>query len=398
MQAWTSLGSQVLTLQAASQPFATHRCYGLPSVAGSPNGLNYSSASDRASETMRVMAPVDSMAGLPLVSFETIMGEPLPPIEWLVEGLIADGDRVVLYGEFGSFKSWVLPSLALHIAAGRAWLGKFPIPQSKQVLYIDEEMHQRTLKRRIQRLAHGAGLSSEQLPLRTLSRHGAYFDRSGVLRLLGGLNASGFDPQVVIVETLRRVLPGSENEASDVAALWRSTNPITKGRTLIISHHMRKPSMMQTSSSRDRASGSTDILAGADTALAIQRVGQDALVVECVKLREAEEPEPFVVSLYDEGPDSPVELRYEGARTQYAADGDKTEQAERAIMLFLQANPDQTAPRDAILEHVTEMGISERTGERALSRMKKAGKVSKLGKSLYQLNAPDPRSPELATA
>ena len=141
------------------------------------------------------MAPVDSMAGLPLVSFEAIMGEPLPPIEWLVEGLIADGDRVVLYGEFGSFKSWVLPSLALHIAAGRAWLGKFPIPQSKQVLYIDEEMHQRTLKRRIQRLAHGAGLSSEQLPLRTLSRHGAYFDRSGVLRLLGGLNASGFEPQ-----------------------------------------------------------------------------------------------------------------------------------------------------------------------------------------------------------
>lgn len=339
------------------------------------------------------MAPADSMTALPLVSFEEIMGEPLPPIEWLVEALIAEGDRVVLYGEFGSFKSWALPSLALHIAAGRPWLGKFPIPHAKSVLYIDEEMHQRTLKRRIQRLAHGAGLGSEQLPLRVVSRLGARFDRQGVARLLAGLNTSGFDPKVIIVETLRRVLPGSENEARDVAEFWRSTNPVTKGRTLIISHHMRKPSMMQTSSSRDRASGSTDILAGADTALAIQRVGVDALVIECVKLREAEEPEPFVVSLYDEGPDSPVELRYEGARTQYAAEGDKVEQAERAITLFLQASSDQTARRDTILEHVIGTGIGKRTGERALTQMRKVGKLAQPGRGLYQLHAPDAGSP-----
>ena len=342
------------------------------------------------------MSPADSTKGLPLVSFEAIMREPLQPIEWLVEGLIGDGDRVVLYGEFGSFKSWVLPSLAIHLAAGRTWLGKFAIPQRKQVLYLDEEMHQRTLTRRIQRLAQGVNLSSEQLPLSFLSRTGVRFDRSGVPRLLDGLIASGFNPEVVIVETLRRVLRGSENEASDVAEFWRSTGHITKGRTLIVSHHMRKRNMMSDSSSRERASGSTDILAGADTALAIQRVNSDALVIECVKLREAEEPEPFVVSLYDEGPDSAVELRYEGARTQYDAEGDKTEQAERAITLFLQVNPNHTAPRDTILEHVVGKGIAKRTGERALTQMKKAGKLTQPSRGLYQLCTADPGSSGLA--
>jgi hypothetical protein len=322
---------------------------------------------------------------LPLISFETIMREPLPPIEWLVEGLIADGDRVILYGEFGSFKSWVLPSLALHISAGRPWLGKFAVPTPKSVLYLDEEMHPRTLKRRLQRLATGVGLRSEPLPLQIASRWGVRFDRPGVVRLLSGLRASSFDPEVIIVETLRRVLPGSENEASDVAEFWRSVGPLCKGRTLIISHHMRKRSVMQSPNPRERASGSTDILAGADAALAIQRVGAGALVVECIKLREAEEPEPFVVSLYDESSDGPVELRFEGARTQFEAEREKIDQAIRAIRLFLQASPNDRSPREAILKHVTEKGISERTGERALTRMRKTGKVQQPARGLYRL-------------
>jgi hypothetical protein len=334
--------------------------------------------------------PRADLKGVSLVSFEAIMRDPLPSIEWLVEGLIADGDRVVLYGEFGSFKSWVLPSLALHVAAGRPWLGKFPVQQAKRVLYLDEEMHPRTLSRRVQRLARGANLEAEQLQLRFLSRAGIRLDAAGVSTLGGVLREHHFNPEVVIVETLRRVLKGSENEASEVAEFWRSITPLCEGRTVIITHHMRKQSVTASSSLRERASGSTDILAGADTALAIQRVGKDALVIECVKLREAEEPEPFVVSLFDESPEAVV-LRYEGARTQYEADGDKVEQAVRVIGLFL--SPGETTPREAILEHVIGMGHSERTGERALARMKKAGKLSQPGRGLYQLHAPDAGSP-----
>ena len=100
-----------------------------------------------------------------LFTFENIMRDPIAPIDWLVEHLIAVGNRVMLFGEFGCLKSWLLLSLALHLAAGRLWLGTFSIPQRQSVLFIDEEMSERELRRRVQRLAKGAGLDDQALPL-----------------------------------------------------------------------------------------------------------------------------------------------------------------------------------------------------------------------------------------
>src|SRR5262245_18882979 len=94
---------------------------------------------------------------VPLLSFAQIITEPIPPVDWLVEPLMAQGNRVVVYGEFGSYKSWTLLDLALHLAGGRPWLGRFPVPSPRRVLYVDEEMAQPELRRRIQQLARGAG-------------------------------------------------------------------------------------------------------------------------------------------------------------------------------------------------------------------------------------------------
>ena len=50
----------------------------------------------------------------PLMSFDYIINNELPPIDWLVKGLLfAVQDRVLWYGEFGSFKSWLLLDMAL---------------------------------------------------------------------------------------------------------------------------------------------------------------------------------------------------------------------------------------------------------------------------------------------
>ena len=83
-----------------------------------------------------------------LVSFDSIMREPLPPIDWLVESVIPNGTRTIVYGEFGSMKSWTLLDLSIHIAAGRKWVDRFAISEPKSVLYIDEEMSEHELRRR----------------------------------------------------------------------------------------------------------------------------------------------------------------------------------------------------------------------------------------------------------
>src|SRR5262245_58098274 len=106
---------------------------------------------------------IDPGKPLPLISFERIMAEELPPIDWIVDGLIAQGDRVIVYGEFRSMKSWLLLHLGLSMAAGRPWLGNFGITSPRPVLYVDEEMSERTLRRRVKRLGQGAKLGTEPI-------------------------------------------------------------------------------------------------------------------------------------------------------------------------------------------------------------------------------------------
>ena len=154
---------------------------------------------------------VPAAPGLPLISFASIMRDPLPPIEWDVEPLIARGERALIYAEWGALKTWLGLDLGLHLAAGGKWLDHFTIPQARPVLYIDEEMHERTLRRRIKRLGSGMTLAADDLPFRALSRYGVVFDEKGAGRLLKALDDSAFVPHVIIVDTYRRVSPGDEN-------------------------------------------------------------------------------------------------------------------------------------------------------------------------------------------
>lgn len=157
---------------------------------------------------------------LRLLSLDKIMREPLPPVEWDVEPLVVRGDRVLLYAEWGAFKTWIALDLALSLAAGRSWLGQFEVPAPRRVLYVDEEMKESTLRRRIRRL--GAGLGYEagaaDVPFRVLSRQGVRLDGVGARTLLEALTEAKFLPQVIVFDTYRRVAGGEENEASDVAA------------------------------------------------------------------------------------------------------------------------------------------------------------------------------------
>lgn len=323
---------------------------------------------------------------LPFIAFDAIMRDPLPPVDWLVEPLIATGSRVVLYGEWGSFKSWLLLHLGLHVAAAQPWLGKFAVPQPKRVLYVDEEMSERTLRRRIKRLAEGAGFADLSLPFRALSRIGVRFNDTGAKNLLSALRANDFDADVIIVESFRRVLVGSELEAKDVSEFWRNVAPILKaGKTLVVSHHMRKFRATGGNASRDRASGSTDILAGADAAFAIQRQSADALVVEHIKSRDEEEAEPFLVTLCEQGKDGPMTMQYEGPTSEARETAKEQDRAADLMVKFLAGRPTQTATAGEINEHLEAAGISERTAQRARSALGKTGRLIRLGGGRWQL-------------
>lgn len=255
-----------------------------------------------------------------LFTLDQALTQPLSPIDWDVEPLIAHGNRVVVYGEFGCGKSWVLLDLGLHLALGIDWLDTFKVSRPQTVLYIDEEMSKRTLQTRLHQITSGLGAADKANEVRFYwcSHLGLkLFSRLAVEDLLEQLKGMGIVPDVVIVETLRRVICGSENEASDVGRMWEAAEPFVEtNTTFILSHHMKKPNPKVNGSARHKFSGSTDILAGADSGYAISKTAKDGLTIECVKLRDAEESEPFAIGLFDapERAAKAVELRYLGTK------------------------------------------------------------------------------------
>mgnify|MGYP001606045231 CR=1 FL=1 len=240
------------------------------------------------------------MIDRPLISYQEVLSRDLPPLIWDVQPLISRGDRVVIFGEFASMKSWLVLHMALHLGAAADWLG-FKVEEQRRVLYVDEEMNERTLRRRVKRLGQGASLTLDE-PVQFLSRAGVRFDSYGAQALLSYLSKHRFTPQVIIVEALRRVLVGDENESRDMAQFWRNLEPISRdGTTVVITHHMNKPPMQGKRAARYRASGSTDILAGSDASFAVERIGPDVARMTGIKARDDVELTPFLVQLDDAG-------------------------------------------------------------------------------------------------
>ena len=328
---------------------------------------------------------------IPLVSLDDIMTHNLPPIDWLVTDLIANQDRVVVYGEFGSLKSWLLLDLALAIASGQMWLGQFPVPQPRKVLYVDEEMNERTLRRRVMQLSLGTLAETTDLPFRAMSLCGVSI-KSGddVETLLKGLVSSGFDPDVIILETLRRVMVGSELDAQDVGEFWRSLRPLQQaGKTVIISHHMRKPSARGGNAVRDRASGSTDILGGADAAFAVTRKEHGRVVLECVKNRNAPELQVLAASLVD-GHEGACRWQFGGFQAGASIQTQLLQVQDKIIEYLKEKSPYYLKPGE-IQKFILSQGIEKRTYERAWRQVKKSGKVEQQG-SAWRLKVDVPQA------
>lgn len=226
--------------------------------------------------------------------------DPLPDPTWLVDQLITDGSRVLLFGEWGAFKSWLLADLACAIATGNpVWDGH--VTRQTSVLYVDEEMGQRRLEKRIRSLQVGQGYD-ENGALHLASWQGVRLGASGGRILLERLEEAHLDPDVIIIESVRTTMVGDENAAVDANTFWNSLLHITAlGKTIIVSHHMRKPRYFLPGQSeernRDKASGSTALLSHPDACYAVIATGRSSVRIECVKQKDGDLADPIGLSL-----------------------------------------------------------------------------------------------------
>jgi hypothetical protein len=193
--------------------------------------------------------------------------------------------------------------------------------------------------------------------------------------LLDRVAKADFKPELIIVESMRRVLVGSENEQVDVSGFWRAVEPILKaGMTFLVSHHMRKPHEEGPDSVRYRASGSTDLIAGSDSAWAMTRTAQTTATLEAIRIRLAEEPKPFSVEFNWEGETGPVSA-------VLGLPPEEVSQGGQAVILILDILEAGSAATRALEAACEAKGVSRRTFHRALESLARQGRISKVGAS-----------------
>lgn len=331
---------------------------------------------------------------LNLITFSTIMQEPIQEVNWLLKPLIGKGDRALLYGEWGSFKSWLLMDLGLHLAAGIPWLNQFHISSPQSVLYIDEEMNEGNFRLRLQMLAQGAGVYGQDLHFRLLSRPGITFDEQGAITLLNSLKEKQFAPDVIIVETLRRVMVGDEKEASEVAAFWRNVQPLLEEkRTLILSHHMRKATQRGNNSVRDRASGSTDIMAGLDSAVAVTLAKKEfkAVTLHHTKSRWDEEIPSITIRLEVDNEKKVAKWVEIGTQEPSADNSGPEKNAVKALEIWLIWNQKFIVTSGEVIKIFTEEGMAPRSAERLLKKYHQQQGWTALKRGTWQIPSPSPK-------
>ena len=161
----------------------------------------------------------------------------LPEPTWLIDGVLPSHGFCVLYGEPGSGKTFVALSIALSVAADHCWCGKHTL--GGMVLYVAAEGLY-GLKLRVEAYQKKHDLRAENI--RYL---GVAFNllNEDVETLLATLQAAGIRPDLIVLDTLARLMLGAdENSAKDMGLAIAGMDRVRQetGATVLVIHHTRK--------------------------------------------------------------------------------------------------------------------------------------------------------------
>lgn len=172
--------------------------------------------------------------------------QPLPPVKWMVDGLIYDKSVTVLYGDGGTKKTWSLIYLAACIASGQKW-GDFETTKTR-VLFVDEENGDDEMRTRTQFCKRGA-LAGDDIPLKYISLAAFHLDDALDEAVLTNEIRSQ-DAGLVIIDALADIMLGDENDKKDTQPVFNAFRRIAErtGAAIIVIHHAGKSGTFRGSS------------------------------------------------------------------------------------------------------------------------------------------------------
>lgn len=284
-------------------------------------------------------------------------------ISWIVKDILPCQGALLMSGDPGVGKSWLLLDLAISVDQGKPWIGHF---QTKKVnvLYVDEESAHHLQKFRLQKLLKGTDLPSDGSTLNV------------DFMTLQGLNISDnhdredfeiilarYQPDLVILDSLIRVHRADENSSRDMSQVFSYMKrwTINYSCAFALSHHHRKPAKDVGSSYLTR--GSTEHLAAVDTSLGLRKSG-NSINVTVTKSRYGEVP-PFRAMVSDMDPDG-VSVRHTSEESTNP--GKQRDEQARSIIKKVLSDGDWHSRQELLVAGEPER-VSSHTIDEAKKRM-----------------------------
>lgn len=209
------------------------------------------------------------------------------------KGLIAGGT--------GLGKTNLLLRLGRNLVEGTAFLGRFPVPTPRRVLYIPLEGSRRGLRKRLRKVWSDTLVPARQrmhiVPMQL--NLGSEADLERLHELIAAVTA-----EVLILDPLRNAHSMDENSSQEMAQLAAVLDEIIlrHGCALVAGHHDRKrPPFGKKDSGTDRIRGSTALSGWLSFCLSIEKDWRtpDTLNAEWTKVRDAEAALPELTLTFD---------------------------------------------------------------------------------------------------
>lgn len=208
--------------------------------------------------------------------------------KYIINKLIPFDGITAISGNPGVGKSFISMLISKNLVSGENFLDFF---QSYKTgcLYIDEENGEHTLQDRFKRL-----LTPLDLPLWMTSKKGVKLDKLTTDLIIDFCKEKGIG--IVIFDSLVRINPARDENSSieneKIFSEFRRLN--TNNISVVFIHHHRKSygdGSYQNLSQMMR--GSSDILAGVDSHIVVDKLTDNRLLITQSKLRQDKEQEPF---------------------------------------------------------------------------------------------------------
>ncbi len=215
----------------------------------------------------------------------------------VIHGLLRQGETMNIIAAPKSHKSWLSMDMALSLALGQPWLGRFPTEQGR-VLIIDNELHHETTAHRMPQISKARGIPEQARAgmIDIVNVRGRLKDINRLSEQFAKMPANRY--KMIILDAFYRFMPSGadENDNAGMAAIYNTLDAYAHhlGCSFVLIHHSSKGNQSGKSVT-DMGAGAGSQSRAADAHVALRPHEEDGVSVLDAVVRSWPPPDPFCV-------------------------------------------------------------------------------------------------------